>query len=102
MGYTEYQPPARHYQHPIVVTGFEPPDIWQGVYMCVKQLEEGRAALKNQYTRSVQRGGNQSAQQLVPAVFRVVQKKVYRWQRSGVWCARCGRPCAMPTYTPTY
>jgi hydrogenase expression/formation protein HypD len=44
VGYTEYGPIAREYHVPIVVTGFEPLDILQGVYMCVKQLEEGRAA----------------------------------------------------------
>jgi hydrogenase expression/formation protein HypD len=75
MGYTEYEPLARRYRMPIVVTGFEPLDILQGVYMCVKQLEEGRAEVENQYTRSVRRQGNQPAQQLVRAVFRVVHRK---------------------------
>ena len=52
MGYTEYEPLARQYRVPIVVTGFEPLDILQGVYMCVQQLEAGRAEVENQYTRS--------------------------------------------------
>ena len=55
MGYTEYEPIAAKYRVPIVVTGFEPLDILQGVYMCVKQLEEGRAEVENQYARAVRR-----------------------------------------------
>ena len=51
MGYTEYEPIAARYRVPIVVTGFEPLDILQGVYLCVKQLEEGRAEVENQYAR---------------------------------------------------
>jgi hydrogenase expression/formation protein HypD len=75
MGYTEYEPIARQYHVPIVVTGFEPLDILQGVYMCVKQLEEGRAEVENQYTRSVRRDGNTPARQLIAEVFRVVPRK---------------------------
>jgi hydrogenase expression/formation protein HypD len=75
MGYTEYEPIARQYRVPIVVTGFEPLDILQGVYMCVKQLEEGRAEVENQYTRSVRRDGNRVARQLIAEVFRVVPRK---------------------------
>lgn len=75
MGYTEYEPIAKKYKVPIVVTGFEPLDILQGVYMCIKQLEEGRYDVENQYTRSVRRDGNQPAQQLIREVFRVVPRK---------------------------
>ena len=75
MGYTEYEPLVAKYGAPIVVTGFEPLDILQGVYMCVKQLEEGRAEVENQYARAVRRGGNVPAQQLVRQVFRVVPRK---------------------------
>lgn len=75
MGYTEYEPIARKYHVPIVVTGFEPLDILQGVYMCVKQLEEGRAEVENQYARSVRREGNLLAQQLIREVFRIVPRK---------------------------
>jgi hydrogenase expression/formation protein HypD len=75
MGYEEYVPIAAKYRVPIVVTGFEPLDILQGVYMCVRQLEEGRAEVENQYTRSVRREGNRPAQQLVAEVFRVVPRK---------------------------
>ncbi len=75
MGYTEYEPLAAKYHVPIVVTGFEPLDILQGVYMCVKQLEEGRAEVENQYARAVRRDGNLPAQQLVREVFRIVPRK---------------------------
>ena len=60
---------------PIVVTGFEPLDILQGVYMTVKQLEEGRHEVENQYARSVRESGNWPAQELVGKVFRVVHRK---------------------------
>ena len=75
MGFTEYEPIAERYRVPIVVTGFEPLDILQGVYMSVRQLEEGRAQVENQYTRSVRRQGNQAAMNLIREVFRVVPRK---------------------------
>lgn len=75
MGYTEYEPIAKKYNVPIVVTGFEPLDILQGVYMCVKQLEDGRAEVENQYARSVRKEGNRPAQELIREVFRVVPRK---------------------------
>jgi len=75
MGYEEYLPIALKYRVPIVVTGFEPLDILQGVLMVVQQLESGRAEVENQYARAVRREGNQSAQELVRKVFRVVPRK---------------------------
>ena len=75
MGYEEYEPIAKKYKVPIVVTGFEPLDLLQGIYMCVSQLEEGRYEVENQYARSVRREGNVPAQQLVSKVFRVVPRK---------------------------
>lgn len=75
VGYDEYEPLARKYGVPFVVTGFEPLDIVQGVYMTVKQLEEGRAEVENQYTRAVLREGNQHAIQQVREVFEVVPRK---------------------------
>lgn len=75
MGYTEYPPLAEKYKVPIVVTGFEPLDILQGIYMCVKQLEEGRFEVENQYARSVRKEGNLPAQTLVSEVFRIVPRK---------------------------
>ncbi len=75
MGYEEYIPIARKYKVPIVVTGFEPLDILQGVYMCVKQLEEGRAEVENQYLRTVRKEGNRPAQELIKEVFQVSHRK---------------------------
>jgi hydrogenase expression/formation protein HypD len=75
MGYVEYEPLARQYKVPIIVTGFEPLDILQGVYMCVKQLEEGRCEVENQYSRAVRRGGNTEAQNLVAKVFAISRRK---------------------------
>ena len=71
MGYTEYEPLAQKYKVPIVVTGFEPLDILNGVLMCVEQLEQGKAIVENQYSRSVNRIGNQTAQQLLAEVMEV-------------------------------
>ena len=75
MGFTEYEPLAAKYRVPIVVTGFEPLDLLQGVYMCVKQLEEGRAEVENQYARAVRREGNVPAQDTMREVFEVVHRK---------------------------
>ncbi|MDD5140075.1 MAG: hydrogenase formation protein HypD [Verrucomicrobiales bacterium] len=75
MGYEEYFPLATKYRVPIVVTGFEPMDILQGVLMTVQQLESGRAEVENQYSRSVRREGNQPAQELMRKVFKVVPRK---------------------------
>ncbi len=75
MGFKEYEPLAKKYKVPIVVTGFEPLDLLQGIFMCVSQLEEGRYEVENQYARAVRREGNRPAQELVAKVFRVVHRK---------------------------
>jgi hydrogenase expression/formation protein HypD len=75
MGYEEYVPIAETYKVPIVVTGFEPVDILQGIYMAVKQLEEGRVEVENQYARSVRREGNIPAKKLMSEVFVVTDRK---------------------------
>ena len=80
MGCEEYEPIAAQYNVPIVVTGFEPIDILEGVYLCVRQLEEGRAEVENQYSRSVRRNGNREAQAMMREVFRVVPR---RWRGIG-------------------
>jgi hydrogenase expression/formation protein HypD len=69
MGYEEYEAIAQQYRVPIVVTGFEPLDVLEGVAMLVSQLEEGRAEVENQYVRSVSREGNRQAQAIVDEVF---------------------------------
>jgi hydrogenase expression/formation protein HypD len=75
MGYREYEEISARYKVPIVITGFEPVDLLEGVLMAVKQLEEGRAQVENQYVRAVTREGNQAAQKLVSSVFEVCERK---------------------------
>jgi hydrogenase expression/formation protein HypD len=75
MGYREYEPIAEQYRVPIVITGFEPLDILEGVLMTVRQLEAGLAVVQNQYARIVKRDGNRVAQDLVNSVFEVCDRK---------------------------
>jgi hydrogenase expression/formation protein HypD len=74
MGWTEYEPIAARYRVPIVVTGFEPLDLLEGILMAVRQLEEGRASVENQYARAVRRSGNTEAQDAIRRVFRVTDR----------------------------
>jgi len=74
-GMDEYRPIAEQYRVPIVVTGFEPVDILQGVLMCVKQLEEGRHEVENQYARTVRPEGNRAAMRQIEDVFEIVPRK---------------------------
>jgi hydrogenase expression/formation protein HypD len=62
------------------VTGFEPLDLLQGLYLCIRQLEEGRAEVENQYSRSVRRDGNRTAQDVLAQVFVV---RPQRWRGFG-------------------
>ncbi len=75
MGFEEYGPIADKYRVPIVVTGFEPVDILQGIQMCIAQLEEGRYEVENQYRRVVRAEGNTPAQNTIREVFEVVPRK---------------------------
>jgi hydrogenase expression/formation protein HypD len=74
MGISEYLPIAQHYQVPIVVTGFEPLDILQGIYQCIQQLESGRFAVENAYSRVVRNAGNIAAQHAIRQVFVTVNR----------------------------
>jgi hydrogenase expression/formation protein HypD len=74
MGTDEYRPIAARHRVPIVVTGFEPLDLLQGIHMCVVQLEEGRAEVENQYARSVRDAGNARALAMIREVFQVVPR----------------------------
>lgn len=73
-GCKAYEPIAEAYRIPVVVTGFEPVDLLQGILMCVRQLEAGRHEVENQYTRSVRTAGNPDAQRLVDEVFEVTSR----------------------------
>lgn len=81
MGWEEYEPLVERYRVPIVVTGFEPLDILEGIWMAVRQLEEGRHEVENQYVRSVRREGNRPARELVDRVFQLVDRG---WRGIGV------------------
>ena len=71
MGYRQYEALVEKYRVPIVVTGFEPLDILDGIRLVVQQLEEGRAEVENAYSRSARRNGNEPAQRMVDQVFEV-------------------------------
>ncbi|WP_267384136.1 hydrogenase formation protein HypD [Cyanobacterium sp. uoEpiScrs1] len=75
MGYEEYHPIAHKYGVPIVITGFEPIDVLQGIYLCLQQLESGQAHCENQYIRSVEQQGNSIAKQIIREVFEVVPRQ---------------------------
>src|SRR6202522_1383691 len=75
MGYREYEPISARHCVPIVITGFEPIDILHGTLMTLRQLEEGRAVVENQYSRILGPDGNKPAQELVNSVFKVGDRK---------------------------
>jgi hydrogenase expression/formation protein HypD len=75
MGYWEYEPIAEEYRVPIVVTGFEPLDILQGLHMLLGRLEAGRPGVMNQYRRAVTREGNQAAQRIIQQVFQTCDRQ---------------------------
>ena len=81
MGYWEYPAIAEKYNVPIVVTGFEPLDILQGILLVVKQLEEGRVGVENGYKRAVTFAGNQPAQAVINQVFKTCERQ---WRGIGV------------------
>jgi hydrogenase expression/formation protein HypD len=71
MGMDEYYPIAEKYNIPVVVTGFEPLDLLQGILMAVNQLERGEYKVENQYARAVQREGNKLAKETMQEVFEI-------------------------------
>ena len=75
MGYREYEPISARYKVPIVITGFEPIDLLEGILKTVQQLEEGRFDVENQYSRVITREGNVAAQKLINMVFEVCDRK---------------------------
>jgi hydrogenase expression/formation protein HypD len=81
MGFDEYEPIARRFRVPIVVSGFEPLDLLEGVLWTLRQLEEGRAEVENSYGRAVRREGNPASRRLIEDVFEVCDRK---WRGIGV------------------
>jgi hydrogenase expression/formation protein HypD len=74
MGMDEYYPLVEKFNVPIVVTGFEPVDLLQGILMVVKQLEKGEAKLENQYARMVREKGNPEAMETIKEVFEITDR----------------------------
>jgi hydrogenase expression/formation protein HypD len=72
---------ARHYRKPVVVTGFEPLDLLQGIAMLLRQLREGRAEVENQYARAVAYEGNAAALRTLDDVFEV--RTFFEWRGLG-------------------
>ena len=81
MGWEEYEPLAARYRVPIVVTGFEPVDLLEGILMAVRQLESGRYEVENQYARAVRREGNLEAERMIARVFEPCDRA---WRGIGV------------------
>jgi hydrogenase expression/formation protein HypD len=75
MGFREYEALSKEFRVPIVVGGFEPLDLLEAIAMLVAQLEEGRAEVENQYSRSVSYEGNLAAQRVMGEVFEVSDRK---------------------------
>lgn len=74
MGTHEYDPLSERFDIPMVVTGFEPVDLLQGILMAVRQLEQGEAKVENQYARIVEREGNPIAQETIFKVFQITDR----------------------------
>ena len=81
MGWTEYEPLGAKYRIPMIVTGFEPLDLLQGIFMAVDALENGRHGVENQYVRTVSREGNPAARAVVNEVFETCDRA---WRGIGV------------------
>ena len=81
MGWEEYEPLAARYRVPIVVTGFEPLDLLEGIFRAVRQLEEGRHEVENAYSRAVSREGNREARRMISRVFEPCDRA---WRGIGV------------------
>lgn len=75
MGLDEYYPLVERYHTPIVVTGFEPVDLVQGILMVVQQLEKGEYRLENQYSRVVRPEGNPEARNILEEIFEVSDRE---------------------------
>lgn len=81
MGYEAYDDLATNYRVPVVVTGFEPVDLLEGLLMLTTQLEQGRHEVENQYVRAVARAGNLEAQQVIAEVYEACDRP---WRGLGV------------------
>jgi len=81
IGSRPYEHFAREYQKPVVIAGFEPLDVMQAILMLVRQLNDGRAEVENEFSRAVTRDGNLKAQSLVAEVFEL--RRSFEWRGLG-------------------
>ena len=81
IGSRPYEPFASDYGKPVVIAGFEPLDMMQAILMLIRQINEGRAEVENEFTRAVTRDGNLKAQALVAEVFEL--RDVFEWRGLG-------------------
>ena len=81
IGSRPYEPFAHDYGKPVVIAGFEPLDVMQAILMLVRQVNDGRAAVENEFTRAVTRDGNRKAQALVAEVFELRER--FEWRGLG-------------------
>lgn len=82
IGSRPYEYFAEEFQKPVVIAGFEPLDVMQAILMLVRQLNQGRAAVENEFTRAVTRDGNVKAQLLVAEVFEL--RRTFEWRGLGL------------------
>ncbi|MBK8889863.1 MAG: hydrogenase formation protein HypD [Dechloromonas sp.] len=78
IGSRPYEFFAEEYRKPVVIAGFEPLDVMQAIRMLIRQVNEGRAEVENEFSRAVDRDGNLKAQQLVAEVFEL--RKQFEWR----------------------
>jgi hydrogenase expression/formation protein HypD len=81
IGSQPYEYFAEEYQKPVVIAGFEPLDVMQAILMLVRQLNDGRAAVENEFSRAVTRTGNEKAKALVAEVFEL--RPTFEWRGLG-------------------
>ncbi len=82
IGSRPYEYFAYEYQRPVVIAGFEPLDVMQAILMLVRQLNEGRAEVENEFSRAVTREGNLKAQDMVAEVFEL--RRSFEWRGLGL------------------
>ncbi len=82
IGSRPYEPFAAHYRKPVVIAGFEPLDVLQAIRMLLRQVNDGRAEVENEFVRAVDRDGNRKAQALVAEVFEL--REEFEWRGLGV------------------
>ena len=81
IGSAPYEPFASTYRKPVVISGFEPLDVMQSILMLVRQVNQGRAEVENQFTRAVDRAGNRAAQAVTAEVFEL--RDSFEWRGLG-------------------